>query len=125
MNALDQARRAYTAPGGPTRTLRGIEYDIFARVTARLKAAATSVQPIFSVLARALQDNRNLWSVLADDVADDNNSLPVSLRAQIFSLAAFTDQHTARILAGKAKPDVLIDINTAIMRGLRREGGPE
>ena len=123
MNALDRARMAYSTPGTATRTLRGIEYDAFARVTHRMKAASTAAGPNFATLVRALHDNRELWSVMSDDVADDANGLPRKLRAQIFTLAAFTQQHTQKVLAGEAKVEVLIDINTAIMRGLRQDGG--
>jgi len=121
VNATDLAKTAYSAKTAPTRTLRGTEYEIFARITHRLKAAASVPSSGFAAMARALHDNRDLWAMLAEDVAGEDNALPVSLRQQILSLAEFTKQHSRRILAGDAKADVLIDINTAIMRGLRQE----
>ena len=115
------ARAAYASPAAPTRTARGIEYDAFARVTHRLGAANSSVQGSFPALAQALYDNRNLWITLAADVAEPTNGLPQSLRAQLFYLAEFTQEHSRKVLAGQANVDALVDINTAIMRGLRRE----
>lgn len=123
MNAFDRAKMAYTSPDAPTRTLRGTEYDAFARITHRLKAAEMQAKRDFALLVRALQDNRSLWAVMAADVADGSNGLPLTLRQQIYALANFTNRHTSRVLAGAASPEALIDINTAIMRGLRKGAG--
>ena len=46
-------------------------------------------------------------------------ALPDDLRARIFYLAEFTDQHTRKVLNGRDTAGPLIEINTAIMRGLR------
>jgi flagellar protein FlaF len=121
VTAQIMARAAYASPAAPTRTTRGIEYDAFARVTHRLKSTLTSKDTVFSDLARALHDNRCLWSILASDVSGAENALPEALRAQIFYLAEFTNQHSRKVLANEASADVLVDINTAIMRGLRHE----
>lgn len=90
-----------------------------------MKTANAAGSPGFPTLALALQDNRALWAVLAADVADDGNALPLTLRRQIFALANFVTKFTSRVLTGAAAADALIDINTAIMRGLRREGVEE
>ena len=120
MTAMNMARTAYATPGTPARSLRGIEYDLFARVTHRLKTASESGNT--PALAAALHDNLRLWAVLAADVAEPGNALPSQLRARLFYLYEFTSQHNGRVLAGKASAGVLVDINTAVMRGLRGEG---
>lgn len=125
MNAFDRAKMAYSSPAAPTRTLRATEYDAFARITHRLKSAEQAARRDFAALVLALQDNRSLWSVMADDVADPGNGLPLALRRQVFELATFTNKHTSRVLAGETTAAALIDINTAIMRGLRGEGAGE
>lgn len=125
MNATILAKTAYANPGQPTRTLRGTEYELFARVTHRLKQASGLAKTNFPALARALYDNRRLWTTLAADVAMPDNELPETLRARLFYLNEFTQTHSRKVLAGDASVDVLIDINTAIMRGLRQEGGAE
>ena len=116
------AKTAYGGAGTPTRTARGAEYEIVARVTHALKAALLPGTGGFAALAAALHDNQRLWSVLASDVAEPSNSLPAPLRARIFYLAEFTRMQTRKILSGDATADVLVDINTAVMRGLRGEG---
>lgn len=123
MNALDLARTAYSSNAAPIRTTRGTEYNVFAQVTHRLRATAANRKADFPGYVRALTDNRRLWTLLASDVADASNDLPKEVRAQIFYLAEFTIQHTAKILSRQADIEALIDVNTAIMRGLNRDGG--
>ena len=122
------ARTAYGTPDTPVRTGRSAEYEIFARVTRRLRdAAAAAIPGTAPVLAlvRALHENQRLWTTLAVDVADDGNGLPRDLRARLFYLAEFTRVHSARVMKGEASAGVLVDINTAVMRGLaQREGAP-
>lgn len=122
MNAFAMAQKAYAAPQQPTRTARGTEYELFSRITHRMKSAQNLGTAGFPALVRALHENRQFWMLLAADVADRDNGLPSSLRAQIFYLAEFTQAHTRRVLSGDAAADALIDVNTSIMRGLRREG---
>ncbi|MEI4233384.1 flagellar biosynthesis regulator FlaF [Roseovarius sp. D22-M7] len=117
MNAILQAQTAYGAQAGPTRTPRAVEYDTFARVTHRLKAAAENTDSQ-TALATAIHDNRRLWTTLAVDVADAANPLPKELRARIVYLAEFTRQHSGRVLRDGADITPLVDINTAMMRGL-------
>ncbi|ARE40393.1 flagellar protein FlaF [Rhodovulum sp. P5] len=120
MNALQMAQQAYSAPAqNQTRSPRATEYAAFARITARLKSAHEAGRDAFPALAAALTENRKLWRILAIDVADRDNALPPPLRAQIFYLYEFTDQHSAKVLKQQADAGPLIEINTAIMRGLR------
>jgi flagellar protein FlaF len=124
VNALDLARTAYATPGTPVRSGRSTEYDLFARITRRLREAAASDAKANTTLVQALHDNQRLWTTLAVDVADDGNGLPRELRARLFYLAEFTREHTRRVLNGEASAGVLVEINTAVMRGLAaRDGG--
>lgn len=124
MNALDMARTAYATPGTPVRSGRSTEYDLFARITRRLREAAAGAAKATPPLVQALHDNQRLWTTLAVDVADDGNGLPRELRARLFYLAEFTREHTRRVLKGEAPAGVLVDINTAVMHGLAaRDGG--
>jgi flagellar protein FlaF len=118
---LASARRAETAYGAaasPTRTDRDGEYAVLSRVTRRLKAAADLGAAGFPELAAALHENRKLWTALAADLGGDGNGLSRDLRAQLLSLALFTDRHTSKVLAREGDPSPLIEINAAIMRGL-------
>lgn len=125
MNASTLAKKAYANPEQPTRTPRGTEYELFARITHRLKMAAKDNAGNFAALAQAIFENRRLWTALASDVAMPGNGLPDALRARLFYLNEFTQVHSRKVLAGEASAEVLVDINTAIMRGLRSEGGHE
>jgi flagellar protein FlaF len=127
VSTQDLARRAYAQPGAPVRTPRATEYDLFARITRRLREADAAARgggaPARFALIRALNDNRELWTTLAADVASDGNGLPAELRARLFALAEFVRRHSARVIAGDGAAGVLIDINTAVMRGLGGPGG--
>ncbi|MEM9147086.1 MAG: flagellar biosynthesis regulator FlaF [Pseudomonadota bacterium] len=97
---------------------RDVEYRVFSQVTGRLSQALRDDAP-FSELAAALHDNARLWTVLSVDLARPENELPEALRAQLISLGIFMRRHTDQVLRGEAEAGVIVDINTAIMRGLR------
>ena len=117
------ARSVYARPEAPQKTPRSLEYDLLARITKRLGQAAAARRENCPALMAALDENLRLWSTLASDVADSGNTLPSKLRAQLFYLYEFTNLHSKAVRADKGSVDVLIDINTAVMRGLRGEGG--
>lgn len=122
MNALHLARSAYGRPETPVKSNRQIEYDLFARITRQLADGQRRRDSDFASFARAVHDNIRLWTTLAADVALPGNGLPAPLRAQLFYLYEFTATHSRKVLRDGASIEVLIDINTAIMRGLRGEG---
>lgn len=117
------ARSVYGRPEAPHRTPRSLEYDLLARASQRLASAWVARKERFHLLVVALEENQRIWLTLATDVADSENGLPAKLRAQLFYLYEFTAQHSRVIRDGKGSVEVLIDINKAVMRGLRGEGG--
>ncbi|MBB5515224.1 flagellar protein FlaF [Rubricella aquisinus] len=100
----------------PHQNPRDVEYSAFARITAALKASKDGP---FAAIAEALHANRRLWDIIAGDVSQPENGLPKPLRAQLFYLSEFSRVHGAKVLKGEATVDALIDVNTAVMRGLR------
>ena len=114
MNAIEQARKAYAPAAQAIRTPRATEAQLLTDVTRRLNRRDSD----FPTLAAAVHDNRRIWTSLAISVADAENSLPAELRAQIFYLAEFTDHHSRRFLRGEADLAPLVDVNTAVIRGL-------
>jgi flagellar protein FlaF len=122
VNASSSAHRGYAANAQTTQTGRRAEYALIAKVTHRLRATAQTADLHYSDYAQALHDNRTLWSTLAIDVADADNELPETLRARIFYLSEFTTQHTTKILREKASVMPLLEINMAVLRGLKNEG---
>jgi flagellar protein FlaF len=115
---------SYARPEAPTRSLRSVEYDLLASISQRLRATWAGRATDFPALVGAVTDNTRLWSALASDVALPGNTLPAALRARLFYLYEFTATHSRAVLEGKASVEVLVDINLAVMRGLRGEGGP-
>ena len=114
---------AYAQPATPTRTPRAAEYEVIARITKHLSASAAQRTENYPAFIDALARNEQLWSTLAADVAESGNGLPQALRARLFYLYQFTTEHSRKVRAGDANPEVLVEINTAVLRGLRGEGG--
>ena len=121
MNIAEQAQRAYAPTQMPAQTPRSLEARLFSKVTSMLKRAATG-QIGYAEKVKALHDNRQMWATFAANVTDDDNGLPPQLRAQLFYLAEFTEKHSREVLNGTAEIDALIDINSAVLRGLNGEG---
>ncbi|MEP4035062.1 MULTISPECIES: flagellar biosynthesis regulator FlaF [unclassified Pseudophaeobacter] len=119
MNALSKARSAYSAVKSPIRTTKDMEYETIAHVTRKMIVAARRGKGGFSELAQALNDNNKLWRIFATDLASVDNPLPQDLKTDLSDLATFTRQHTSKVLQRKAHVGPLVEINTAIMRGLR------
>lgn len=120
MNTSLKAKNAYRDNSQAAKTTRDTEYDAFARITSRIKSAASKGRPGFNELVDALHENRRLWTVLAADVASKSNSLPPETRASIFYLSEFTQKHSSLVLRKQASVRPLLEINIAIMRGLRQ-----
>ncbi len=118
MNAHALAHATYANPNMAQKSARSAEYDVISRITSRLRTASRNAEKNYPALVTALDENRRLWIALASDVANPENSLPRALKAEILSLAQFTLRHTTAILTGDEQPDVLVEINLAILRGL-------
>lgn len=101
------------------RTPRDAEYDVFSRVTQMLRQANASGDGFDHVAA--VHKNTELWTLLAADLASPGNQLPDEVRAGLLSLAGFVIRHGHQAMAREAGLEPLIDINMAMMRGLRHE----
>ena len=108
------AARAYQA-ASDTRTLREQEADVFRRATASLRVARDA-GPVAQ--ARAVADNRRLWSLISILVHDTENKLPPSLRAQIASLGMVVQREL-----DAPEPDInfVIGMNDHMAAGLSGE----
>lgn len=118
MNAFAQAQQAYAPSQAPTKTARGAEYEVIARISHRIKRAMQ--QDDFPALAAALHENNKLWTALAIDVGNPNNSLPTELKARIVYLADFSLQHSRKVLRKTESAVHLLEINAAILKGLKQ-----
>lgn len=122
MNAIEQARQAYAPTQMGIRTDRSVEAQLISQITAKLRKSADNQSGNYASFMTAIHENRRMWTTMAADVADKANALPAPLRAQIFYLAEFTEHHSQQIIRGKASADALIEVNTAVMRGLNGQG---
>lgn len=121
MNIINQAQHAYAPKTSAMRTGRSAEHQLFSEVTARLRRSADRLPSDFAQFAEAVHANRAVWTHLAAQVADDDNALSEDLRARIFYLAEFTAFHSRKVLKGEADVTPLIEINSAMMRGLSQK----
>ena len=96
-----------------------MEYEVIARISYRLKRAIQNDD--FAALAEAIHENNKLWMALAIDVANDENLLPEELKAKIVYLADFTRQHSQKVLRKVETAVPLLEINAAILKGLKQE----
>ena len=119
MNTASLAQSAYSQASSIAPLSRDTEYRAFSQVTRRMAGAMPVTAQSFPRLVEALHQNQRLWTMLAADVAGEQNRLPRQLRAQIFYLYEFTAQHTRKVLRKEADPDILVELNTTVMRGLR------
>lgn len=120
MSVAAHAQTSYGNHARALKTPRDIEYEVLARVTGRLQACLPHTKGYAdTALVQALTENRRLWTAFASDLANPENGFPRELRSGLFYLAEFTLRHTAKVLSGQATADVLAEINTAVMRGLR------
>ena len=110
LKAYQQTQKKFANP-------RDTEYRLFAQITSALinsKYLPRTDQRLISALAR----NRELWSTLAIDCADETNQLTKALRAQIVSLSLWVSRYTSTVMRDNAELEPLIDINRTIMEGL-------
>ncbi|ABG29892.1 flagellar biosynthesis regulator FlhF [Roseobacter denitrificans] len=119
MNSFAQAQRAYAPTQAPIKTARSTEYEVIARISHRMKRAMQ--QDDFPALAEALHENNKLWTTLAIDVGNPDNLLPDELRARIVYLADFTRQHSHKVMRKTETAVPLLEINAAILKGLKHE----
>lgn len=121
-------QNAATAYATMTQTMaspRSAELQAFLRVNGRLMAARNNPEIAFTDLADAIHMNTRLWTILATDVASEGNTLPDALRAQIVSLALYSQKTGRAVLRGEAELNDLIDVNSAITNGLSGKSGTE
>lgn len=116
-----RAHEAYASVSTTTRNSNATEYAAVARITQALQRAASVKSNNFPQLAKALHDNRRMWTILAADCAQEANVLPGPLKARILYLAEFTYLHTGHVLAGRGSVAPLLDVNLAVLRGLKMQ----
>jgi flagellar protein FlaF len=123
MDVASQAANGYRAVRLHTDSPRSIEAQLFAEITAGLARAQRAGNAGFQDLVAALHSNRTLWDALLADLALEGNALPAPLKAHLIQLGHFVRQFTTRVLRKEDDVQALIDVNNAILAGLRGTTG--
>jgi flagellar protein FlaF len=110
--------QAYQQTATRAESPRELEYRLFAQVTLALMEAAKADAGDVALRVDALDWNRRVWTVLADDCANPANQLPAPLRASIISLALWVSRHTSAVIRRQEDFEPLIEVNRLIMQGL-------
>ncbi|MAW80981.1 MAG: flagellar biosynthesis regulator FlhF [Parvularcula sp.] len=116
------ARNAYHQSTRTTASPRAVERQLLSKLTTAIVVAQKNRKDDPAAFVRALGKNLEFWTVIATDVASENNQLPVELRSQLFYLFEFTQHYTRKLMSedGKAlDAEPLIEINQNIIRGLQ------
>lgn len=120
MDQKQNALRGYGHVKRQTASDKHIELQLFSAVTGRLRAQVKKNPTRLSgEMAEVILENAKLWNVLFCDLVGPENKLSGDLKTNLISLAEFTQSHTQRVLRGQASIDILIEINAAIIEGLR------
>ncbi len=110
--------QAYQRASAQAESPREAEYRIFGLVTAGLINAQREGRGNLPGLAHAIDRNRRLWSILAQDCANPDNALSPEMRAQIISLSMWVSRYSSSIIQDGEDIEPLIDINRTMMQGL-------
>jgi flagellar protein FlaF len=110
--------QAYQRASAQAESPREAEYRIFGLVTAGLINAQREGRGNLAGLAHAIDRNRRLWSILAQDCANPDNALSDEMRAQIISLSMWVSRYSSSVIQDGEEIEPLIDINRSMMQGL-------
>lgn len=111
IQAYQQAATRAEAP-------RDVEWRAFSLATAALLRVLEEGGHNSAARVEAINKNRQLWALMADDCAQPDNQLPAALRAQLISLALWVDRHSRLAIQQVNALQDMIDVNRSIMEGL-------
>ncbi|WOR14489.1 flagellar biosynthesis regulator FlaF [Hyphomonas sp. FCG-A18] len=113
------ARQAYGQVQHRTAGPKEIEHAVFEQITEALQDVAKTEAPVPNVYADAVSRNMELWTILAADLMSDANALPLETKQGLLGLSEFVRRTSMTLLTEGGDVTDLIDVNIAIMRGLR------
>lgn len=120
MSNAELARQGYKTVQKEMTSDKAVELRVFMSVTAQLRAVDATDKSQFPALSAAILENLKLWKILFIDLVNPNNTLPLDLKTNLIQLSDFTESHSRRVLLGEATPQVLVDINSSVIAGLRQ-----
>jgi flagellar protein FlaF len=102
---------------------RELEAQLLMRAASQLQAVKDGAVTKMADVLSAVRYNRVLWLIFAFSTSNPDNPLPIEIRKNVISLAAFVvDRSITLETAAEPQPervDVLININREIAAGLR------
>jgi flagellar protein FlaF len=116
--------QAYQRASAQAESPRETEYRIFGLVTAGLISAQEKGRDDLPGLALAIDKNRRLWSLLAQDCANPENVLAGPVRAQIISISMWVSKYSSQVIRDGEDIAPLIEVNRSMMQGLSPETTP-
>lgn len=122
MQTAAMATEGYSQNRSQTKTAKSIEYDAVSKITFLMQSSLTPPGIPFSRLCEVIGKNRKLWRIFSLEALNPQNPLARETKERILSLASFVDSYSSRVLRREADPTALVEINIAIMRGLKGEG---
>ena len=108
---------AYQRTSDIAKSPRERERDVLALVTRRLRSALANPKDLVEV-ARAVSDNLSMWYVLITDLSNDENKLPLELRASLISIGMAVVRECERPKHKDIDLKFLIDVNQNLADGL-------
>lgn len=117
MQAL--AHKAYGEVRNRTADNKSLEHALFRQITDGLIEAKDLEKTDPSKWADALNRNLELWTLLATDLLNPDNSLNEVTRKSLLELSIFVRRASMQILSGEGEIADLVEINESIMSGLR------
>jgi flagellar protein FlaF len=117
------ARSVYGNTGRAIGSDRDVEVKVFQTAISNLKPFTGPDFKLNSEAAHALSENLRLWDILTVDLINPDNDIADGLSNQLIELGRFVRAHTHALYNGRGSVDVLVDINTAILKGLLGQPG--
>ncbi|WP_373085923.1 flagellar biosynthesis regulator FlaF [Sneathiella sp.] len=107
---------AYQKANQNTENPRQTEYRAFAIFTRAMEEVDVEDQ---IAKIKVIANNRRLWLTLQTDLMTEGNALPVTLKAQLLSIAMWVGRYSSVAMKGEASLAPLITVNKQIMDGMK------
>ncbi len=118
---------AYQSVLRETLTGRDLEASVLTRGGLLLKQCQDNwgSDDLPAELDKALKFNQAIWGIFQNELAREDNPLPLKLRQNILCLSVFIDRRIFEIMAHPSpdKLTIIIDINSHLAAGLRGNPG--
>jgi flagellar protein FlaF len=99
------------------KTSRDLEYFALLRIVKKLQNSIESNDRKSTI--EAIYENNQLWTAFAADLINPGNALPDNIKLGLVAIAIYSIKRGGYVLKDNVDASVLVEINLAIMKGLR------